>query len=204
MEGNGKERNGREWFIRKYLGMEEKMKKINVSVKGVAPLLQHKMSLGQEAQLASKTKKVSGQAKGDNPEEYLYKIDDKIVQPTEHFMQGIIKQLSNYKIQGKGKKTYKELGKGSLNITPEFAEHKNQNWVIDNRTVVIPATRGRAVRLRPKLENWELDFTIELLNDDMPVEVIKSALDDMGRESGIGDYRPRFGRFIVTSFQEVN
>ena len=38
---------------------------------------------------------------------------------------------------------------------------------------------------------------------DMPVEVVKSALDDAGREAGIGDYRPRFGRFIVTSFKEV-
>jgi len=180
------------------------MRKINVTVKGVAPLLQHKMSLGQEAQLASKTKKVAGQSKGDNPEEYLYKIGDKVVQPTEHFIQGIIKQLSNYKIQGKGKKTYKELGKGSMGISPEFAEHKNQNWTVDSRTVVIPATKGRAVRLRPKFENWELNFTIELFNEDMPTEVIKSALDDMGRESGIGDYRPRFGRFIVTSFKEAD
>lgn len=180
------------------------MNKINVTIKGTAPLLQHKMSLGQEAQLASKTKKSVGQAKGDNPEDYLYKIGDKVYQPSEHILQGIIKQLSNYKIQGKGKKTYKELGKGSLNISPEFLLHKNQNWVVDSRTVVIPATRGRSVRLRPKFEEWELDFAIELFNDDLPIEVIKSALDDMGRESGIGDYRPRFGRFIVTSFKEVD
>jgi len=179
------------------------MRKINVTVKGVAPLLQHKMSLGQEAQLASKTKKSVGQGKGDNPEDYLYVLNGKVVQPTEHFVQGIIKQLSNYKIQGKGKKTYKELGKGSMGIVPEYAVHKIQDWVVDSRTVVIPATKGRAVRLRPKFENWELDFTIELFNDDMPIEVIKSALDDMGRESGIGDYRPRFGRFIVTSFDEI-
>jgi hypothetical protein len=74
----------------------------------------------------------------------------------------------------------------------------------DSRTVVIKATKGRIVRIRPKLENWELDFTIQLISDDLPVEVVKSALDDAGREGGIGDYRPRFGRFIVTSFQEVN
>ena len=180
------------------------MREISVTVKGVAPLLQHKMSLGQEAQLASKTKKVAGQSKGDNPEDYLYTLNGKIVQPTEHFFQGIIKQLSNYKIQGRGKKTYKELGKGSMSIVPEFAEHKIQAWTVDSRTVVIPATKGRAVRLRPRLDNWELDFTIELFNDDLPVEVVKSALDDMGRESGIGDYHPRFGRFIVTSFKEVD
>lgn len=179
------------------------MKQINVTIKGTAPLLQHKMTTEQEAQLASKTKKSAGQSKADKPEDFLYKIGDKIVQPSEHILQAIIKQLSNYKIQGKGKKTYKELGKGSLNITPEYIEHKNQLWITDTRTVIIPATKGRVVRNRPRLNEWELAFTIELINDDLPVEVVKSALDDAGRESGIGDYRPRFGRFIVTTFNEV-
>ena len=178
------------------------MKQIKVTVKGISPLIQHKMSIAQEAELASKVKKRDGQAKGDNPEEYLYIHNGKICQPAEHFYQAIVKRLSNYKIQGKGKKTYKELGAGALSVTPEYIEHKNQNWVQDVRTVVIPATKGRAVRIRPKFEEWELDFMISCINDDLPVEVIKLALDDAGRESGIGDYRPRFGKFIVTSFKE--
>lgn len=180
------------------------MKQIEVSIKGVKPLLQHKMSIEQEAQLSSKTKRVAGQAKGDNPEDYLYKVDGKIYQPAEHILQAIIKRLSNYKIQGKGKKTYVEIGKGGLNVTPDCIIHKKQKWDIDQRTVVIPATKGRTVRLRPKLNEWELDFTIEIMNEDLPVEVVKSALDDAGREGGLGDYRPRFGTFIVTSFKEVN
>ena len=179
------------------------MKKINVTIKGVAPLLQHKMSNEQEAQLASKTKKSDGQSKGDNPKDYLYIIGNKIVQPSEHIVQAIIKRLSNYKIQGKGKKTYKEMGIGALNIIPEYIEHENQNWEVDSRTVVIKATKGRVVRLRPKFNDWQLSFVVELINDDLPVEVVKSALDDAGREGGIGDFRPRFGRFIVTEFKEL-
>ena len=179
------------------------MRKIKVSIKGTAPLLQHKMSIGQEAQLASKTKKSTGQDRGDKPEEYLYKVGNKICQPAEHILQAIIKRLGGYKIQGKGKKTYLEMGKGSLNITPDMIPHKTQEWEADSRTVVIKATRGRVVRIRPKINDWELDFIIELINDELPIEVIKCALDDAGREGGIGDYRPRFGRFIVTSFQEV-
>jgi len=180
------------------------MKQIKVSIKGTAPLLQHKMSIEQEAQLISKTKKSTGQNKGDDPEDYLYKVGNKICQPAEHILQAIIKRLSGYKIQGKGKKTYLEMGKGSLNVVPDMIPHKIQIWEPDSRTVVIKATKGRVVRIRPKLNNWELDFTIELINDEFPVEVIKAALDDAGREGGLGDYRPRFGRFIVTSFQEVN
>lgn len=179
------------------------MKKIKCCIKGVAPLLQHKMSLETETQLASAVKRRAGQVKQDNPEDYLYKIEDKIYQPSEHILQAIIKRLSNYKIQGKGKKTYKEIGQGYLSITPEFILHKNQNWIVDSRTVVIPATRGRSVRLRPRFNDWELEFVIEILNEDLPLDVVKSALDDAGREGGLGDYRPRFGRFIVTEFKEM-
>lgn len=179
------------------------MRTIKCVIKGTKPLLQHKMSLQQEAQLGSKTKRVAGQSRADNPEDYLYIVNGKIVQPAEHIIQAIIKRLTNYKIQGRGKKTYKEIGQGSIDIVPEFIEHKNQNWVVDSRTVVIPATRGRSIRLRPKLEEWELSFSVHLNSDDLPLEVLKSALDDAGREGGIGDYRPRFGTFIVTLFKET-
>lgn len=178
------------------------MRKIKVRIEGTAPLLQHKMTTETEAQLASKTKKRVGQAKGDNPESYLYKDDKgKICQPAEHIVQAIIKRLTNYKIQGKGKKTYKEMGQGCLNITPELIVHEKQAWIADQRTVVV--NRGRVVRLRPRFNDWALSFIIEIMNDEMPVEVVKGALDDAGREGGLGDYRPRFGRFIVTLFEEV-
>jgi hypothetical protein len=177
------------------------MKKINVTIKGVLPLLQHKMSIAQEAQLASKTKKNMGQANSDVCEDYLYKVNDIICQPAEHIRSAIIKRLVDYKIQGKGKKTFKELGQGALDVFPEYIPHKNQNWVVDSRTVVIPATKGRAVRLRPRFDDWELNFDIVIRNDALPVEVVKSALDDAGMYGGLGDYRPRFGQFIVTKFQ---
>ena len=180
------------------------MKQIQVSIKGTAPLLQHKLSAQVESDLAKSAKKQSGQNKRDDIETYLYKNAEGVIcQPVEHILQAIIKQLSNYKIQGKGKKTFKELGKGALSGFPELIPHKIQAYTVDSRTVVIPATKGRTVRERPRLDAWELEFTLEILNDDLPSDVVKNALDDAGRESGIGDYRPRFGRFIVTSFKEL-
>lgn len=177
------------------------MKKIVCSIKGVLPLLQHKMSLAAEAALNVSVKKHSN--KEDNPEEFLYIVGDKIVQPSEHILQAIIKQSANFKIVGRGKKTYKELMKGALEIQPEFIEHKHQKWVPDTRTVVNPTTKGRTLRIRPRFNEWELNnFTIIIRNDSIPIEVVKSALDDAGRESGLGDYRPRFGQFIVTKFEE--
>jgi hypothetical protein len=42
---------------------------------------------------------------------------------------------------------------------------------------------------------------IETLDEQLPVSAIKEILDYAGKV-GLGDYRPRFGRFIVTEFKE--
>jgi len=179
------------------------MKTINVKIKGMLPLLQHKMPLATEAQLASTVKKSKGQSKLDDPEDFLYKHDGVIVQPAEHIYQGLLKTLSGYKIQGKGKKTYKDMGKGYITVMPEYIPHIHQEWVPDERTVVIGATRGRIVRIRPKFNNWELEFQLLLRSDELPVDVVQAALQDVGMSVGLGDYRPRFGLFTVTEFKEI-
>ncbi len=180
------------------------MKTIKVKIKGTAPLLMHKMSSADEAQMASKIKKSVGQKKGDNPADFLYLHEEVICQPAEHIYQAIVKRLSGYKIQGQGKKTYKDLGKGCIQVYPEMIPHLKADWVPDERTVVVPATRGRILRIRPRFNDWELAFNIRIINDDMPSDVVKLCLDDAGREGGIGDYRPRFGLFMVTEFIEEN
>lgn len=178
------------------------MKTINVTIKGVLPLLQHKMPLSTEKALKEKSKTKIGANKGDNPADYLYTDSTgNVCQPSEHIYQAIIKRLSNFQIVGRGKKTYKELGIGCIRVMPDMIVHKNQKWGVDERTCVI--NRSRVVRLRPKLEDWELDFQISVINEDMPVDVIKKCLDIAGAEGGIGDYRPRFGLFMVTRFEEI-
>ena len=102
------------------------MKTIDVSIKGIVPLLQNKMSVEAETQLGAKVKRRAGHPKDENVEDCLYRIGDKICQPSEHIYQAIVKKLSDYKIQGRGKKSYKEIGKGGIEVTPEYIPHKNQ------------------------------------------------------------------------------
>ena len=55
-------------------------------------------------------------------------------------------------------------------------------------------------------KDWELSFEILIGDDQIPIEVIKLALDHAGQYVGIGDFRPgkggKFGKFIVTEFKE--
>lgn len=56
----------------------------------------------------------------------------------------------------------------------------------------------RTMRARPLFPDWSLSF--ELLYDPETIEggQIEDALRTAGQLLGIGDYRPRFGRFVVT------
>jgi hypothetical protein len=62
------------------------------------------------------------------------------------------------------------------------------------------------VRYRPVFKDWELEFDINIGDDQIPIEVIKQALDHAGLYVGIGDFRPgrggKFGKFMVVRFEE--
>jgi hypothetical protein len=177
--------------------------KFEVQIEGTRPLLQHKFQEGAfEAE--SKTKVRIGSHKSDDPKDSLYILaSGEIYQPAEHILQSMVKASTNFKIGGKGKKTYKDIIASSIFITPEAIVHENQTWTPDKRSVVIPATRGRQMRIRPRFDKWSLTFNLLCTEEQVEPEALKQILDYAGSKVGIGDYRPRFGGFMVTQFKEV-
>ena len=174
-----------------------------VRIVGTAPLLMHRFGENAEAELQAKSKKRSG---AHTPEqaakELLYTLPNgKLCQPAEHIYRAMVKSAVNFQITGRGKKTYKDIVCGAMDVGPEFIEHISQKWTVDSRSVVIPATRGRVMRHRPRLNTWQLDFELTSRDEQLAPEVLKQILEYCGNYVGIGDYRPRFGRFKVTKFE---
>ena len=174
------------------------MKKIEVEIEGVAPLLQNKIPDDMDVT----QRKGEGKDTAEGCKDKVYKLGSKICQPATHLEQAMIKTATGIKLKGQGKKTYKDMFKGTVFVKPEYIPHKIQKWVVNKTTVVIPSTKGRITRFRPMFEKWALAFEIEVLDDRVSSEVVKMALDEAGRTNGLGDNRPRFGRFIVTKFKE--
>ena len=177
------------------------MKKINVKIQGVAPLLQHKFNTADHGENSSRGKK-KVYVPIEQAEKSLYRDGDgKIVHPTEHIFGAMIKAGAYFKFEGK--KTYKDIIKAGVVVEPEYADLNKKTWdEIDTRAVVIQ--RARVLCWRPKFNKWELEFTITVLDDEnISISVLKEILDFAGQRQGIGDYRPRFGRFIVTEFKEI-
>lgn len=54
---------------------------------------------------------------------------------------------------------------------------------------------SRVMRTRPRFSRWSLTFNVEYDEDRVDVADIDRALIDAGKYIGLGDWRPRYGRF---------
>jgi hypothetical protein len=175
-------------------------KTFEVELKGVSPYLMHRYP--DETADTKSQKKTGRKDYKDEAEVSLYKDEKGIIYVPSTSVEGcIVKAASDFQITGKGKKTYKDLSRSALLVRPDAIPIKPQEWTIDARPVVIQ--RARVMRYRPRWDNWSLKFQIDVLDDQFPEETLKEILDSAGTYKGIGDFRPKFGRFIVTSFKQV-
>jgi hypothetical protein len=82
------------------------------------------------------------------------------------------------------------------------------DFEVDSRPVVIPSTKGRIMRHRPKVNPpWLLVFSIDVNLDLIDPATVHQMLTEGGLRLGIGDFRPEkrgpFGRFQVTRWEEL-
>ncbi len=92
----------------------------------------------------------------------------------------------------------------AIYVEPDFIYHKVTKYEIDAQPVRVQ--KARVIRYRPLCKKWELEFRIVIEDEQIPVEVVKMALEQAAKYVGIGDYRPglggKYGKFIVTKFAE--
>ena len=200
------------------------MKRFEVTIEGTADLLFNAFGVETMAGL-DKGSKASTVAK-DYSDEWkgkMYLLDDgTLYQPESHVLGTLVRAAVSEKIPGRRGKTYKDAVKASVFIVPSCIPHlvKAQDFegaavltgpmanpdgcqpYVDRRAVRVQ--KAMVIRYRPALSRgWRLSFNLEVLDDDFRPDALKAILDRAGREVGIGDFRPRFGRFMVTKFEQA-
>lgn len=87
----------------------------------------------------------------------------------------------------------------------EFPIRHRQPWSVDTRPIRNPATGGRRLAHRPRFDDWELDFTMEIDTKDMSERLVREIVDKAGKAIGLGDFRidckGPFGKFVVIKWQ---
>jgi len=100
-----------------------------------------------------------------------------------------------------GRKTYKDYIKSGIFFKEQEIILTPQEYTISNMPVVI--ARSRIMRSRPEFKKWKCTFNIEVINEDLDKTILKEILESAGKFKGVGDFRPEYGRFEITSFEEV-
>ncbi len=182
------------------------MKKFSVKVKGVTPVL-----MSKPEQFGFDQEWIEKVANTDDHKDALKRAyvdtEGKFYQPAIHFERSLIEAGKKLQVKGHGKATYSKLFGSMLSVEPAELIHKNQNWEVHKALVVIPSTKGRVMRYRPMIKDWEVSFEI-VAEDELPDTVIKEALEIAGKYSGIGDWRPekkgKFGKFQTVHFEKIS
>lgn len=77
---------------------------------------------------------------------------------------------------------------------------------IDSRAVVVPATKGRIVRHRPRINKWKVTFGVEWDDLELGEDQVKKIIEDMGKKVGLLEYRPackgRFGKCKIIKWKK--
>ena len=148
------------------------MKKIESEVEGIVPLIQHNPAgiKDEDAKLQSGKPDYSVEA-----EQALYRNDKGEIYVPSTWIEGTLRKASsNFKIPGRGKKSYKDLMLSSILIDPDQIPLIHNGYEIDQRPVVI--NRSRVIRYRPKFNTWKLKFTVNILDEQVGVEALKKIL----------------------------
>ena len=185
------------------------LKQLEISIRGVSPLLMHNGQTADPLNTFSKQlKAVSGKRK-KTEEDYaeLSRIewhaalyvdkDGKLIIPST---------LLEASIQDGAKKS--KLGKAfksavfvNDDAVLDIGSKKKavDLWGDDKYRDVrgVRVGQARIMRTRPVFNQWACQFTVYYDDEQVnEVDVIR-AIEDAGTKSGVGDFRPRFGRFEI-------
>lgn len=71
---------------------------------------------------------------------------------------------------------------------------------VDSRRVRNPSTRAAVVRTRAKFFPWVIEFALDYDDEILSVSQVEQIVQIAGRNIGLCDYRPKFGRFEIVKF----
>jgi len=184
---------------------------VSVTIEGVTPILMHRFTEENEVKVSSGMSTVSIGDKGtprEQAEKKLYKNDEgDLYLPGPNIFACIIAAGKFHK-NGKSKVTTvkSSLVPAAMSILDLVCPFGTKEFEVDSRSVVIPATGGRIMAHRPRLDKWSLTFRLMIDTTMFTEAFTRKLVDDAGKRIGLGDFRPDrkgiFGKFVVSNWEK--
>lgn len=185
-----------------------------VTIRGTADLLFHAWNNESVAAKAAAAKG-SKAKKTDDVDSYVYRNEDGHICLPGRYVIGSIIDKSNgaakYRQDPRSpRKSALDLFKAGVQtstimapVIPVGTTKPSKDWdYLDRQRVVVQ--RSAVTRERPAFRaGWEATVTLMVLTPEyIPPTVLLDVLGVVGRLVGVGDFRPSYGRYAVTKFDD--
>jgi len=174
-----------------------------VEICGTAVLLCHRYDV-EAVEAKGAARKGSIEKKTDNVESYLYRMPDGTCGiPGTMLKAAICQAAKSHRDPRSPRKSAYDLLRAGVRVINDASLGKKEPDYLDKRRVVVQ--QNAVPRTRPAFkEGWTLKFMIDVIIPDYVDEAfLNQLLVDAGRLCGLGDFRPDFGTFRVTSFKRM-
>lgn len=177
---------------------------VEANIEGTAPILFHRWSC-EAVEEKSRAAKGSKAKKTDDTETFIYRDEKGFISiPSEYFRQSIIHAAKFKQDPRSPRKSAMDLLKAGICTLGELCSLgvKDPDY-FDRRRVVIQ--RNAISRVRPAMSvGWKCKVGFQvLLPEYISPTLTNELLQYAGRIVGIGDFRPSFGRYMVTKFNVI-
>lgn len=189
-------------------------KQVEFQIKGISPILLHNGRLADPLNpLVIELKKISSKRKKTEADlialaklEWmgsLYLKNGKIVLPGE--------MIEACLTEGAKKKRQGNLAKIAIFVESESEliydgpKDIEELWQDENfrLTTGVVIQRARIMRTRPKFNAWQASIVVTFENEIIDLSTLVDFMTVAGSQVGLGDWRPKFGRFSVTAYKEL-
>jgi hypothetical protein len=175
------------------------IKSVSVTIKGISPLLMNRFPMEP---IEAREKKTPG----EQAELAAYRIPggtEELYIPGTAIQRSLVGAATFSK--GKGRASLQKAVAACILVSPEYVGLGQTDYAVDARPVVIPSTKGRVMRYRPRLNDWVGTFILDYDDTLIAENQLRRVVDDDGSRVGLLDFRPErkgpFGRFMVTEWK---
>ena len=194
------------------------MKLIEVEIKGVTPLMQHRFPedvlFGLLGVKTEKKKVEEALTPREIADKHAYKATDGSYYIPTQYVVGAIKHVaSDYKQTNSQRKSLKLVATGAIRPVAETstlldeADKPITSFEVDVRKAT-NHQKGAIAVCRPRFDRWRTKLTLQIDDSIVPQKTVLDMLSDAGKRSGIGSFRVAkggvFGQFQVVSWKELD
>lgn len=174
------------------------LRKIDITARGKTALLMHSYPMVAIEAIEKKAPEEQAElAAYRNPD------TDELFIPGINIQRALVAGATYSK--GKGRASLQKQAAACLMVTPERVGLGVKTYEIDARPVVIPATKGRVIRYRPRFDSWQIKFALEYEDTLLKESEVRRIVDDTFERVGLLEFRPEkkgpFGRAMVTAWK---